>query len=379
MRALCFSFSLLVFISVFIGCQKSEATAKPGDSVQNSIKYAKGLAILDYGGYSVVKVRNPWPEAKQDYTYVLKEKDAEIPDSLKEFTTVNVPVKSIIVTSTTHIPSLEMLGIENSLVGFPNLDYISSEKVRARIDGKFVKELGSNQKLNTEVVIDLNPDVVIGYGIDNNNPTIDNLEKSGLNVVLNGDWNETTSLGKAEWIKLFGALYGLEDKAAKIFSDIEKEYNSTLGLAKSARTKPTAMAGAMWENKWYMPEGNSWGAELIAQAGGNYLWSDTKGTGSLELPFESVLEKGEKAEFWIGPGQFTSLAEMASANAHYTQFKAYKDKKVFSFSSKKGKTGGIIYFELAPNRPDLVLKDIVKILHPELLPEHELYFFEQLK
>jgi len=128
-----------------------------------------------------------------------------------------------------------------------------------------------------------------------------------------------------------------------------------------------------------LPEGNSWGAELIAQAEGDYLWSGSKGTGSLSLPFESVLEKGKYADFWIGPGQFTSLREMASANAHYTQFKAFHTGNVFSFSSKKGKTGGVIYYELAPNRPDLVLKDIVKILHPELLPKHELYFFEKLR
>ncbi len=379
MKTIRLSLILFVFGLISVGCKQSETTEKSSISVENSIKYAKGLSIFDYGDYSVVKVSNPWPDAKHDYTYVLKKKDAKIPDSLANFTQVNVPVKSIIVTSTTHVPSLEMLGVENTLVGFPQLNYISSEKVRALIDAKKVKELGQNQSLNTEVIIDLNPDVIIGYGIDNNNPTIDNLTKSGLKVLLNGDWNEQTSLGKAEWIKLFGALYGLESKADKIFSDIEKEYNSTLELVKKAKSKPTAIAGAMWENKWYMPEGNSWGAELIAQSGGDYLWKDSKGTGSIELPFESVLEKGKNAEFWIGPGQFTSLAEMTSANAHYGQFKAYQTKNVYSFSSKKGKTGGVIYYELAPNRPDLVLKDLVKIFHPELLPNHELFFFEKLK
>lgn len=375
-----FRISLLAVIIALIsvGCKKSETADKLNIVVENSVSHAKGFSIFDYGNYSVVKVSNPWPNANKDYTYVLKEKDAKVPDSLASFTTVNVPVKSIIVTSTTHIPSLEMLGVENSLIGFPQLDYISSEKVRANIDAKKVRELGQNQSLNTEVIIDLQPDVIIGYGIDNNNPTIDNLQKSGLKVLLNGDWNETTALGKAEWIKLFGALYGLEEKAEKLFSDIEKSYNETLALAKSANQKPTVLAGAMFENKWYLPQGKSWGAELITQGGGRYLWSDSEGTGSLSLPFETVLEKAKDAEFWIGPGQFTSLSEMKSANAHYAQFKAFQTKNVYSFSSKKGKTGGVIYFELAPNRPDLVLKDIVKILHPELLPNYELYFFERL-
>ncbi|RZK06567.1 MAG: ABC transporter substrate-binding protein [Flavobacterium sp.] len=272
-----------------------------------------------------------------------------------------------------------MLGVEKTLVGFPNLDYISSEKVRALIDAGKLKELGNNQTLNTEVIIDVAPDVFIGYGIDNKNPTLDNLEKSGLKIMLNGDWNEQTPLGKAEWIKFFGYLYGLDEKADQIFSDIEKEYNSTLALAKKATSKPTILAGDMFEGTWYLPKGGSWGSLLLAQAGGNYLWSDSEGTGSLSLSFETVLEKAKEADFWITSGQFSSLKEMTDANTHYSQFKAFKNKNVYAFSGKKGKTGGILYYELAPNRPDIVLKDIVKTLHPELLPNYKPFFFEKLK
>jgi iron complex transport system substrate-binding protein len=118
---------------------------------------------------------------------------------------------------------------------------------------------------------------------------------------------------------------------------------------------------------------------MIGQAGGNYPWRDTKGTGSLSLPFETVLEKAENADIWIGPGQFTTLSEMVESNPHYARFSAFKNSKVYSYSTKKGKTGGIVYFELAPNRPDLVIKDLVKIIHPELLPNYELYFFEKLE
>ncbi|MDR6966194.1 iron complex transport system substrate-binding protein [Flavobacterium arsenatis] len=370
-------FALLIFA---IGCKKNQDQQGVITSeIKNEIKYASGLSIFDYGDYSILKVSNPWPNATQDYTYILKEKDAKVPDSLSQFTTIQVPIKSIVVTSTTHIPSLEMLGVENSLVGFPNLDYISSEKVRARIESGKVRELGNNQTLNTEVIIDVAPDVFIGYGIDNKNPTLDNLEKSGLKVMLNGDWNEQTPLGKAEWIKFFGYLYGLDEKANTIFSDIEKEYNTTLALAKKATSKPTILAGDMFEGTWYLPKGTSWGSLLLAQAGGNYLWNETEGTGSLSLSFETVLEKAKDADFWITSGQFSSLKEMTDSNPHYSQFKAFQQKNVYSFSSKKGKTGGILYYELAPNRPDIVLKDIVKTLHPELLPDYTPFFFERLK
>jgi iron complex transport system substrate-binding protein len=327
----------------------------------------------------VVEITNPWPNAKNNYTYVLQKTAGSVPDSLKKHPIITVPIKSIIVTSTTHIPSLEMLGVENTLRGFPGLSYISSEKVRARIDAKKVREVGSVQNLNTEVVIDIAPDVIVGFGIDNNNKTLDNLQKSGLKVMINGDWHEQTPLGKAEWIKFFGALYDLDAKASKIFDDIESDYKNSLELVDDIVTKPTVMAGAIYQGQWYLPTGNSWGALLIKQAGGDYLWSGTAGSGSLSLPFESVLEKAHAAHIWIGPAQFTSLREMAADNPHYKEFLSYQNRKVYSFSTKKGKTGGVIYYELAPNRPDLVLKDMIKILHPEVLPEHKLYFFEQLK
>lgn len=376
-----FSKTLLVFIAVsFAGCKKNEVisdVSKP--TTGNTIQYAKGLSIYKYEGFSVVKVTNPWPKANKDYTYVLQENGTKIPDSLAQNVIIPVPLKTVIVTSTTHIPSLEMLGVETTLAGFPNLDFISSEKVRTLIDQKKVREIGVGQNLNTEVIIDIAPDAIVGYGIDNNNPSLNNLQKSGLKVILNGDWNEQSPLGKAEWIKFFGALYGMESKADSIFSSIAKDYKSTLEIVQKATSKPTVLSGAMFENQWYLPQGESWGSVLISQAGGNYLWNDTKGSGSLSLPFEAVFEKAEKADFWIGPGQFISLKEMSDSNTHYSQFAAFKNKNVYSYSTKKGKTGGLIYFELAPNRPDLVLKDIVKILHPELLPQHQLYFFEKLK
>lgn len=366
------------FVISLLGCKKeikSETTIASG----NTVRYAKGFSIENYNGYSVVTVKNPWPKATKTYRYILKEKNGIVPDSLKQNNIISVPIKKIVVTSTTHIPSLEMLGEVNSLVGFPHCDYISSKKVRARIDAGKVKELGNNHDLNTEAILDLQPNVIIGYGIDNKNPTLDNLQKSGLKIMLNGDWNEETALGKAEWITFFGALYGKQKEANEIFSKIEKDFLNTVEIAQRATTTPTILAGDMFEDRWYLPKGSSWGSLLLKQANGNYLWQETSGTGSLSFSFETVFEKAAMADVWITSGQFSSLAEMTNSNPHYAKFKAFKNKNVYSFSGKKGKTGGILYYELAPNRPDLVLKDLVKILHPELLPNYKPFFFEKLK
>jgi iron complex transport system substrate-binding protein len=376
------TFKIVLFLSLFFAIACKENTSKISSEVTvaaNQIQYAKGFSIHKYEGYSVVKVVNPWPNATKKYTYILKEKNGIVPDSLLQFTLIPVPIKTIVVTSTTHIPSLEMLEVEKSLVGFPNLDYISSEKVRALIEQGKVKELGQNQNLNTEVIIDLAPDVFIGYGIDNKNTTLDNLEKSGLKIMINGDWNEQTPLGKAEWIKFFGVLYGKEQKADSIFSFIEKEYKQTVSLAEKIKNKPTVLAGDIFEGTWYLPKGSSWGSQLIKEAGGQYLWAETLGTGSLALSFEIVFDKAKDADFWITSGQYITLKEMQKGNPHYSQFSAFQNRKVYSFALKKGKTGGNLYYELAPNRPDLVLKDLVWVLHPELLPGYTPYFFEQIQ
>lgn len=370
-------FFILFFIAVNSCKKDSEISNSVKPQISNSIQYAKGLEIYKYDGFSILKVKNPWPKANKDYTYILQEKNGIIPDSLKQNTIIQVPIKTIVVTSTTHIPSLEMLGVENTLVGFPNLNYISSKKVRKRIDSGKIKELGNNQSLNIETAIDLAPSIIVGYGIDNNNSSLDNLEKSGLKVILNGDWNEQSPLGKAEWIKFFGALYGQEKKTNTIFESIKDEYKKTLIVAQKATSNPTVLSGAMFQDIWYMPQGESWASVFLKDARANYLWKDTKGTGSLSLSFETVFEKGQNADFWI-QGQFSSLEEIEKTNKHYTQFKAFKTKKVYSFGNKKGKTGGNLFYELAPNRPDLVLKDILKMVHPELLQNHKMFFIEKL-
>ena len=373
-------YSILFFVAFIITGCKNETTpvSVKSTEITNAVTHAKGLQIYRYDGYTVVKVTNPWPDAKNAYTYVMQKKGGIIPDSLKNYTTVQVPLKTVVVTSTTHIPSLEALGVENTLVGFPGTDFISSKNTRVRIDSGKVKEAGANENLNTEVMIDLAPDAVVGFSISSNNKSLNSIEKSGMKVLYNGDWTEQSPLGKAEWIKFFGALYDQEDKADKLFTDIEKAYSEAVTLAQKAITRPTVLGGAMFQDHWYLPQGKSWAALFLKDAKADYLWADTDGTGSLSLAFETVLEKAENADVWMGPGQFTSLKEMTDTNPHYAQFKAFKTKNVYSYSSKKGATGGILYFELAPNRPDLVLKDLISIFHPELLPGYELHFFEKL-
>ncbi len=376
-----FLYSFAIFSLFFIfGCKQSDKEKSTKIStVINSIKYAKGLELYKYKGFRIMKVTKPWPEATTEFIYILKEKGFVVPDSLKQFPIISIPLQSIVTTSTTHIPALEMLGVENTLIGFPSTNFISSSKTRKRIDAGKVHEVGVNERLNTEILINLKPDAIVTFGINNNNSTIDNLKKSGLSVLINGDWTEQSPLGKAEWIKFFGALYNLDDVANSIFKSIEQNYTTALDLAKKTTSIPTVLSGAMYQDQWYVPQGESWASLFLKDAKANYLWNKTKGIGSLSLPFEKVFEKGQNAEFWIAPGDYSSLKEMSESNSHYTEFASFKNKKVYSYAVNKGPKGGIIYFELASARPDLVLKDLIKIFHSELLPNYKPFFFKKLE
>lgn len=368
----------LLFLS-FTGCQKKEKKELQNSiNAKNSIEYASGISIYTYENYSIVKVTNPWPDANKNFTYVLKEKNSIIPDSLQKYTSITVPLQSVVVTSTTNIPFLEMLGVEKALAGFPHTDYISSEKTRKLIDAGSVKNVGQNEKLNMEQLIELAPDLIVTFGIDNNNPMMENLQKSGLKVMIQGDWMEQSPLGKAEWIKLYGALFGKEKEAKILFDDIVKNYNEALQLVANKKPEATVLYGSMYQEQWFVAKGNSWVAQFMKDAKANYLWADVKGTGSLGLSFEKILDKAKNAHVWIASGSFRTISELGNSNPHYSQFDAYKKKNVYTFESKLGTKGGTVYYELAPSRPDLVLKDYIKIFHPDLLPDYTFTFAQKL-
>ncbi len=372
---------ILLCVLAFSSC-KNEESKQDNFSTEGEIvpiEFAKGFSITKYEDYNILTVNNPWPQADKNFTYLLAEEEANIPSSLQYDFKITIPIKKVIVTSTTHIPSLEILNEETSLVGFPGLDYISSEKTRELISQGAITELGKNEAINIEVLLSLQPDAVIGFAVDGNNKSFNTIQKSGIPIIYNGDWTEDSPLGKAEWIKFFGALYNKETEAANQFNAIRDSYLSAKKLAKEAVIKPKVLSGSMYKDQWYVPYGNSWSAQFIKDANADYIYKNTKGSGSIALSFESVLDFGRDAEYWIAPGQFQTFQQLIDTSPHYNQFKAVQNKNVFTYSNSLGETGGVLYYELAPSRPDLVLKDLVSIFHPNLLPNYKPTFFKPLR
>lgn len=375
----------LLLLLIFWSCKQEpkEKIQLSSPSEEITISHAKGFTINKSSeGITIIKINSPWPNAEAVFTYALipREKLAVITLNKDEYDAIiATPIEKIVVTSTTHIPALEALGVENSLIGFPNTEYISSEKTRRRIAKNQVQELGNNEAINAEMVIALQPDVVVGFSIDNRNKAYSTIQNSNIPVVYNGDWTEETPLGKAEWIKFFAPFYHLEQKADSLFTSIQTNYDQARQLAQKAKVRPSVLSGALYKDVWYLPGGKSWASNFISDANANYLWNGSAETGSLSLSLESVLDTAKEADFWISPSQFTSYGHLEEGNRHYTQFKAFKDGKIYTYANSKGSTGGLLYYELAPNRPDLVLKDLIHIFHPELLPDYQLFFFKPLE
>jgi iron complex transport system substrate-binding protein len=374
---------LALYVLTSVSCKEDKKPLPtPIEKIQTTITHATGLRIDNTGAFPVVTVTNPWPNAEHHFTYAFipKTQLQANRDAKQGYDAIiGTPIANLVVTSTTHIPALEALNGLNILTGFPDTKYISSMPARQLISEGNIKELGNNESLNTEMVLEMQPDVIVGFAMDNNNATYDLLQKAGIPILFNGDWTEQTPLGKAEWIKFFGVLLDRQEQAEQLFNKIESDYNRIKQLAKTASVTPTVLSGALYKDVWYLPAGESWAAQFIQDANAQYLWSDTKGTGSLSLSLESVLEKGQKADFWVSPSQFKGYEEMSASNVHYTEFDAFKTKSIHTYSATMGPTGGLLFFELGPQRPDLILQDLVHIFHPEVLPNYEPFFFKPLQ
>ena len=377
--------TLLIFLFIsFCSCKqtKKEIISSTVLSQSTNIDFAQGFTIEKRSpDLTIIKVSSPWPDSETGFSYALvsKNKLASITlDKDAYDAIIAVPVEEMVVTSTTHIPALEALGEANKLVGFPDTEYVSSPKTRKRINDGLVKELGNNESLNSEMVIALNPEVVVGFSINHENKAYETIQRSNIPVVYNGDWTEETPLGKAEWIKFFAPFFQKEKEADSIFRNIRDNYNNARTLAKKANKRPSVLSGALYKDIWYLPGGKSWASRFIQDANAEYFWKNTTSNGSLSLSLESVIERAQNADFWVAPSQFGSYLELKEANRHYAQFAAYRNNKIYTYANSKGATGGLLYFELAPHRPDLVLKDLIHIFHPELLPDYIPTFFKPL-
>jgi iron complex transport system substrate-binding protein len=366
-----------MILSTF-GCNQEKSSVEVATK-KVVLSYAKGFSISKGEGFWEIEVTQPWTGAEESFRYVVVEENEKIPEG--DFDgVIQLPISKVILTSTTQIPHLDLLGESEKLIGFPQTDLISSKITRKLIgDGK-VQDLGSGPAANPEMIIELDPDWIMISTLGDDLRYLELLETAGISAIINGEYVEQHPLGRAEWIKFTGVLLGKYEEAKIVFEQVEADYLQAMALANQIPEigKPTVLSGVMYQDIWYAPGRDSWGAQILKNAGGNYVFEDQAGTGSLQLNYEFVLEGAMESDFWIGSADFVSLEKMGEIEPRYQVIKAFQEGNVFTYTQKKGGTGGLEYFELGYMRPDLILKDLMKILHPNLLPDYELYFYKQL-
>ncbi|SDG99265.1 iron complex transport system substrate-binding protein [Sinosporangium album] len=359
-------------------CVTSYDANKDYFPAKQTLKHATNFTLTYAKNYQVVTVKQPAPGAKPE-KYVLVRCGTPAPELTGELAgavTVETPIESLYSASTTHLPFITELGVLDRLTGVASAGFITSPQVLERVKSGAVTEYASGREVDTEKVIGAKPGVLMSGGTEDK--TYGPLRQAGIKVVANAEWLESSALGRAEWIRLMAALTGTEAKANEVFGKIEADYTALAAKAKAA-APVTVLPGQMFQGEWSMPSGDSYVAGLIKDAGGTYAWADTSGAGSATMDLEAVLSKAKDAKVWLAiVNEWKTLKDVEKSDARYAKFDAFESGDVWSANKVMGPGGGNDYWERGVARPDLILGDLVAILHPELAPGHEFAFYQKM-
>lgn len=345
-----------------VSCSLSDKKAAPTEG--NIFKYAQNL--YSRPGSDTVVVFCPWSDFRDSIVYPLENIRKRLHDSST----------SIAALSTTDIAMLAELGLIDNITGVCDYFRISNEQVRKRYDDGFISNVGTSMEVNIESLLALNPDIVItsAFNLDD----VQRYQHVQCPVIFTTSWHEVSPLARVEWIRFLGMILGVQDKADSVFNEIEKKYLAMKSLTDSVENKPVVLAGAASNDIWYLPGGRSYIATFIADAGGDFIGKDNKHTGSVVVNFEKVLQLSQNADLWIGCDEKT-YAGLRAINKNYKLLPVYQKRAIYNRSKRCNANGGNDYWEYGYVRPDIVLADYIKIIHPELLPDYETVFFDELK
>ncbi|MEM0940516.1 MAG: ABC transporter substrate-binding protein [Bacteroidota bacterium] len=347
-------------------------------SFRPEVKYAKHFTVNVNENFKTIIVRNPWEKGDTLVSYLLYPKGTEAPTMEWVEFKIPVPIDEIVVTSSPHIGFIGLLNELDKITGVADDRYLYNAYIYELVSKGKISQVGSLKDSNLEILLDLSPDLVMKTGVDNVRNEDVRLTEAGIPISYNVEWMEASMLARAEWIKYVGAFFNKDKKADSIFKSVEKEYLKALLVTNIINDRPSIMTGNNFKGTWYMPSSDSYLTRLIHDAGGDYYYKNERSTGNLPLSFEVVLDDLIEADYWIGP-RAESMKELKMMDERYTLFKAFREGNVYTFNKRTSENGGNDYWESGMTRPDLILKDVIKIFHPELLPHHELYYYKKLQ
>ena len=343
-------------------------------------KYASGFDISVFEDYTNIAIYNPWQKAgNTEFHYMLSRDIENIPDSLKDYSFIKLPAKKIVVLSTTHIGFIAALGEEQRIKAVSGIKYVYNKKIRTWADSGLIADIGYAPDIDYEKIVELEPDVVFLYGLESSvSGIISRLNEVGIPGIIIGEYLEKNPLGKLEWIKVFAEVLEKSDTAKKIFNKVEKNYLNHKKLVNAVSGHPRVLTGLPWKDTWYMTGGNTYQAHLIADAGGDFIWKENNSSDFIPMDLESVFMKALDADVWINTGSALSMNAVGSRDKRFEQIKAYAGNNVYNNDLKLNQFGGNDYWESGVVHPDLILRDLIKIFHPEKLKDFPFEYYRKL-
>jgi iron complex transport system substrate-binding protein len=372
MRILCFS---LFFVLIVCSCQRK---AHIGVNELSSNEYAHGFSISEAPSFVKISVFNPWEKAgdsRFDY-YLVPEGTKN--DTLKNM--ISVPVKRVICLSTTHVAFLSALGETDKICGLSGAKYVSDPGLNIRIERGEIPDVGYDQNLNYEMIVQLKPDVVFAYGVGSEIVGfINRLKDLGIPVVLNAEYLEQSPLGKAEWIRFIAPFFKKKEMGDSIFRSVTANYINLKKSVANCKTRPSVMTGMPYKDQWWVPGGKAYLATMLNDAGANYLWKDNPSDESVVISPEQMIVEAEHADFWIHTGFVTSLGGIAGFDNRFTKFAPYINNMVYNNDLRMSPGGGNDFWESGVIHPDWILKDLITIFHPEISGWQPFYYYRKLE
>lgn len=374
---------LIVLFGLISGCKGGDKRDASGIREQgNVVEQAERFTLEHKNSFTEVKIIDPWQGAtgvKQIYKLV--KRGDKLPSGMDSSDVIFVPVRKIICMSTTYMAMISALGEEKTISGVSGTNYVFSPEILRNVEKGLVVDVGYEANLNKELILKISPDLIMIYGIGGESSGyLGKIKELGIKVIINADYLETDPLGRAEWIKLFGALYCKENLADSIFKSETIEYNRlSANIVRNSSVRPKVLLGLPFKDTWYISPGNSFISKLISDAGGEYLWMDTRSAVSMPYGIENVYVRGLKADYWLNTGTVNTKKEISNLDPRLDDLPCFKNGNIFNNNKRITMNGGNDYWESGTLYPHLLLKDLASILHPELFVGQELMFYKKIK
>ena len=311
--------------------------------------------------------------SEQNDKFLLKSRKFEY-----SFEKNELPFSKVVLLNNSLLGYFLELGQKEKIVGISGVQYVFSNEIQQLIEKNKIQNVGSDQKYDIEKILELKPDVIFTNYIETFENTYKILQDNGIKIIFLDEYLEETPLDKAAYLKLFGKLLGEEKRAEEIYAKIKNDYESIKQKAQKSPNKPKVLANEMYGNHWYVAGGKTFSANYLKDAGADYIFKENQDKKSVPISFEEVFVKSKNAEFWVNVGNYRTKKELLVMNAIYEKLDVYQKGKIFGMNKRRRGMANDI-FESGAVRADLVLRDYVKIFHPEILPKDTLVYMQELK